>query len=145
MMPVGIIIGTHGESARELLKSAEMIIGKQENVEYITFVPGENTDTLIAKYKEKLNLIDSSQGVIFMVDLFGGSPYNASSTIALPEENMDVVTGVNIPMLLETLAMRSGANLSDLVDIAIRAGSEGVKSLKQTLPTTNENEGEDDL
>ncbi len=145
MMPVGIIIGTHGESARELLKSAEMIIGKQENVEYITFVPGENTDTLIAKYTEKLNLIDSSEGVIFMVDLFGGSPYNASSTIALPEENMDVVTGVNIPMLLETLSMRAGANVSDLVDTAIRAGSEGVKSLKQTLPKTNENEGEDDL
>ncbi|EMG26968.1 mannose/fructose/sorbose PTS transporter subunit IIA [Listeria fleischmannii] len=144
-MPVGIIIGTHGESARELLKSTEMIIGKQENVEYITFVPGENTDTLITKYNEKLDSIDTSQGVIFMVDLFGGSPYNASSRIALPQENMDVVTGVNIPMLLETFSMRANASIADLVNIAIHAGSEGVKSLKQSLPTTNENEGEDDL
>lgn len=78
-MPVGIIIGTHGEAARELLKSTEMIIGKQDNVEFITFVPGENTDTLITKYKEKLDKLDTSEGVIFMVDLFGGSPYNASS------------------------------------------------------------------
>ncbi|EIA21655.1 mannose/fructose/sorbose PTS transporter subunit IIA [Listeria fleischmannii] len=144
-MPVGIIIGTHGESARELLKSTEMIIGKQENVEYITFIPGENTDTLITKYNEKLDSIDTSQGVIFMVDLFGGSPYNASSRIALPQENMDVVTGVNIPMLLETFSMRANASIADLVNIAIQAGSEGVKSLKQSLPITNENEGEDDL
>ncbi|KFL17846.1 PTS system fructose IIA component family protein [Listeria monocytogenes FSL F6-684] len=51
-MPVGIIIGTHGEAARELLKSTEMIIGKQDNVEFITFVPGENTDTLITNTKK---------------------------------------------------------------------------------------------
>ncbi len=63
-MPVGIIIGTHGEAARELLKSTEMIIGKQDNVEFITFVPGENTDTLITKYKEKLDKLDTSEGVI---------------------------------------------------------------------------------
>ncbi|MBW5783651.1 mannose/fructose/sorbose PTS transporter subunit IIA [Listeria monocytogenes] len=144
-MPVGIIIGTHGEAARELLKSTEMIIGKQDNVEFITFVPGENTDTLITKYKEKLDKLDTSEGVIFMVDLFGDSPYNASSQIALPEDNMDVVTGVNIPMLLETLSMRAASNQKDLVETALTAGSGGVKSLKQSLPKIETEVGEDDL
>ncbi|EGY4468125.1 PTS mannose transporter subunit IID [Listeria monocytogenes] len=144
-MPVGIIIGTHGEAARELLKSTEMIIGKQDNVEFITFVPGENTDTLITKYKEKLDKLDTSEGVIFMVDLFGGSPYNASSQIALPEDNMDVVTGVNIPMLLETLSMRAASNQKDLVETALTAGSGGVKSLKQSLPKIETEVGEEDL
>ncbi|EDO1175762.1 PTS mannose transporter subunit IID [Listeria innocua] len=144
-MPVAIIIGTHGEAARELLKSAEMIIGKQDNVEFITFVPGENTDTLITKYKEKLDKLDTSEGVIFMVDLFGGSPYNASSQIAFPEENMDVITGVNIPMLLETLSMRAASNQKDLVKTAITAGSDGVKSLKASLPKKETEVGEDDL
>ncbi|MBC1630800.1 PTS mannose transporter subunit IID [Listeria welshimeri] len=144
-MPVAIIIGTHGEAARELLKSAEMIIGKQDNVEFITFIPGENTDTLITKYKEKLEKLDTSEGVIFMVDLFGGSPYNASSQVALPEEDMDVVTGVNIPMLLETLSMRPVSKQKDLVEIALTAGTGGVKSLKESLPKIDKEIGEDDL
>ncbi|WP_239256211.1 mannose/fructose/sorbose PTS transporter subunit IIA [Listeria ilorinensis] len=143
-MPVGIIIGTHGEAARELLKSAEMIIGAQENVAYITFVPGENTDTLITKFNEKLEEINTAEGVIFMVDLFGGSPYNAASQIALPADNMDVVTGVNIPMLLETLSMRAATGYADLIDTAINAGSGGVRSLKQSLPK-NEDTEEDEL
>ncbi|WP_099223580.1 mannose/fructose/sorbose PTS transporter subunit IIA [Listeria costaricensis] len=143
-MPVGIIIGTHGEAARELLKSAEMIIGTQENVAFITFVPGENTDTLITKFNEKLEEIDTAEGVIFMVDLFGGSPYNAASQIALPADQMDVVTGVNIPMLLETLSMRAATGFSEFVDIAINAGSGGVRSLKQSLPK-NEDTEEDEL
>ncbi|MCJ1721609.1 mannose/fructose/sorbose PTS transporter subunit IIA [Listeria ivanovii] len=144
-MPVGIVIGTHGESARELLKSAEMIIGKQDNVEFITFVPGENTDTLITKFNEKLEKMDTSEGVIFMVDLFGGSPYNASSQIALPKENMDVVTGVNIPMLLEVLSMRTASNQKDLVETDLKAGIGGVKSLKKSLPKMEKQVGEDDL
>ncbi|MBC2177032.1 PTS mannose transporter subunit IID [Listeria booriae] len=139
-MPVGIIIGTHGESARELLKSTEMIIGKQDNVEFITFVPGENTDTLIQKFTEKLNDIDASDGVLFMVDLFGGSPYNAASQIALPQEKMDVITGVNIPMLLETLSMRAVSGFDDLLNTALTAGSTGVKSLKQSLKDVEEDD-----
>ncbi|MBC1459186.1 mannose/fructose/sorbose PTS transporter subunit IIA [Listeria newyorkensis] len=139
-MPVGIIIGTHGESARELLKSTEMIIGKQDNVEFITFVPGENTDTLIQKLTDKLDAIDASEGVLFMVDLFGGSPYNAASQIALPKEKMDVVTGVNIPMLLETLSMRTVSGFEDLLNTALTAGREGVKSLKQALKNVEEDD-----
>lgn len=139
-MPVGIIIGTHGESARELLKSTEMIIGKQDNVEFITFVPGENTDTLIQKFTDKLDTIDASEGVLFMVDLFGGSPYNAASQIALPKEKMDVVTGINIPMLLETFSMRTVSGFDDLLNTALTAGREGVKSLKQSLKNVEEDD-----
>ncbi|EUJ23785.1 PTS mannose transporter subunit IID [Listeria grandensis] len=139
-MPVGIIIGTHGEAARELLKSTEMIIGKQENVEFITFVPGENTDTLIQKFNEKLDAIDDSEGVLFMVDLFGGSPYNAASQIALPKEKMDVITGTNIPMLLETLSMRAVSSFEDLLNTALTAGRDGVKSLKQSLKNVEEDD-----
>ncbi|MBE0791468.1 PTS mannose transporter subunit IID, partial [Escherichia coli] len=72
-------------------------------------------------------------------------PYNASSQIALPEDNMDVVTGVNIPMLLETLSMRAASNQKDLVETALTAGSGGVKSLKQSLPKIETEVGEDDL
>lgn len=99
---VAVIIGTHGKFSEELLKSSEMILGKQDNIGYITFKPGEGLEDLVSKYTEVINGLDSKDGVLFMVDLFGGSPYNAASMMAIENENMDVVTGVNLPMLLET-------------------------------------------
>ena len=130
---VAIILGTHGKSAVELLGSAEMIFGKQENVEAITFETGENTDDLLRKYNAKLENLNCEDGVIFMVDLFGGSPYNAAALLAAKDAKMDIVTGVSIPMLLETFGARSFSNLEELVDIAKNAGHEGIKSLKETL------------
>ncbi|WP_219620969.1 mannose/fructose/sorbose PTS transporter subunit IIA [Bacillus sp. V3-13] len=141
-MTTAIIIGTHGASAEQLLRSTEMIIGPQENVTFIDFVPGENTDTLITKFNEQLSKLDTAAGVLFMVDLFGGSPYNAASQIALPKPDYDVIAGVNIPMLLETLALRSGMGFDELVDTALKAGSMGVKSLRRSLVVTEESEEE---
>lgn len=58
------MIGTHGVAAEQLLRTTEMLIGEQENVSFIDFVPGENADTLFDKYTAKLADLDTSQGVI---------------------------------------------------------------------------------
>jgi len=65
---IAIIIGTHGSAAEQLLKTAEMILGEQDNVAFIDFVPGENAETLIEKYTAKLGGLDTSSGVLFLVD-----------------------------------------------------------------------------
>ncbi|SJZ56393.1 mannose/fructose/sorbose PTS transporter subunit IIA [Garciella nitratireducens] len=130
---IAIIVGTHGKLATELIRSGEMIVGNQENIAAITFESGENTDDLLAKYNEKLKNLNTTDGVLFMVDLFGGSPYNAAAMIAAKNFNMDIVTGVNIPMLLETLGARNSLKIVDLVITAKKAGQEGIKSLKETL------------
>ncbi|RBP46888.1 mannose/fructose/sorbose PTS transporter subunit IIA [Garciella nitratireducens] len=130
---IAIIVGTHGKLATELIRSSEMIVGNQENIAAITFESGENTDDLLAKYNEKLKNLNTTDGVLFMVDLFGGSPYNAAAMIAAKNFNMDIVTGVNIPMLLETLGARNSLKIVDLVITAKKAGQEGIKSLKETL------------
>ncbi|WP_432330471.1 mannose/fructose/sorbose PTS transporter subunit IIA [Yersinia enterocolitica] len=101
-MSIAIIIGTHGVAAEQLLKTTEMLIGEQENVAYIDFVPGENADTLVEKYTAKLEGLETSAGVIFLVDTWGGSPFNAASRIVTDKENYEVIAGVNIPMLVET-------------------------------------------
>lgn len=72
-MSIAIIIGTHGAAAEQLLKTAEMILGEQSNVAYIDFVPGENAETLIEKYNDRLTGLDTSKGVLFLVDTWGGS------------------------------------------------------------------------
>lgn len=134
-MSIAIIIGTHGAAAEQLLKTAEMILGEQANVAFIDFVPGENAETLIEKYNGKLTGLDTSSGVLFLVDTWGGSPFNAASRIVTDKENYEVVAGVNIPMLVETFMARDdNPSFAELVNIAVQTGREGVKALKTVEP-----------
>lgn len=130
-MSIAIIIGTHGGAAEQLLKTAEMILGKQENVSYIDFVPGENADTLVDKYNERISQLDTSDGVLFLVDMWGGSPFNAANRIVNDNEKYDVITGVNIPMLLDLFMARDDSpSMQELVATAIESGKAGIKAYR---------------
>lgn len=130
-MTIAIVIGTHGWAAEQLLKTAEMLLGEQENVGWIDFVPGENAETLIEKYTAQLEKLDTSKGVLFLVDTWGGSPFNAASRIVVDKENYEVIAGVNVPMLVETFMARDdNPSFDELVALAVETGSEGVKALK---------------
>ncbi|QGM80183.1 PTS mannose transporter subunit IIAB [Otariodibacter oris] len=131
-MSIAIIIATHGVAAEQLLKTTEMLIGEQENVAFIDFVPGENAETIIGKYQDKLatDLAHCDQ-VLFLVDTWGGSPFNAANRVAEGKDNMDIVTGVNVPMLVETFMARDdNPSLQELVEIALETGRGGVRALK---------------
>jgi PTS system mannose-specific IIB component len=128
---IAIVIGTHGWAAEQLLKTAEMLLGEQENVGWIDFVPGENAETLIEKYNAQLAKLDTTKGVLFLVDTWGGSPFNAASRIVVDKDQYEVIAGVNIPMLVETLMARDdNPSFDELVGIAVETGREGVKALK---------------
>ncbi|QBJ33450.1 PTS mannose transporter subunit IIAB [Hafnia alvei] len=134
-MSIAIIIGTHGAAAEQLLKTAEMLLGEQNNVAYIDFVPGENAETLIEKYNERLTHLDTSKGVIFLVDTWGGSPFNAASRIVTDKEHYEVITGVNVPMLVETFMARDDdPSFDELVALALETGREGVRALRAKEP-----------
>ena len=134
-MTIAIVIGTHGWAAEQLLKTAEMLLGEQQNVGWIDFVPGENAETLIEKYNARLAELDTSKGVLFLVDTWGGSPFNAASRIVVDKERYEVIAGVNIPMLVETLMARDDdPTYEELVAIAVETGREGVKALKAKEP-----------
>jgi len=128
---IAIVIGTHGWAAEQLLKTAEMLLGEQDNVGWIDFVPGENAETLIKKYNARLAELDTSKGVLFLVDTWGGSPFNAASRIVVDKPQYEVIAGVNIPMLVETLMARDDdPGFDELVAVAVETGREGVKALK---------------
>lgn len=131
-MTIAIIIATHGVAAEQLLKTTEMLIGEQENVATIDFVPGENAETIMRKYQEKLSTtLAHCDHVLFLVDTWGGSPFNAANRVAEGKDNMDIVTGVNVPMLVETFMARDDEpELSELVAIALETGRTGVRALR---------------
>ncbi len=131
-MAIGIIIATHGAAAEQLLKTTEMLIGKQDDIATIDFVAGENAESIIAKYQEKLSTtLSHCDQILFLVDTWGGSPFNAANRVAQDNEKMDVVTGVNIPMLIEVLMGRDdNPSLQELTEIALETGRGGVRALK---------------
>ncbi|HDR1571785.1 TPA: PTS mannose transporter subunit IIAB [Pasteurella multocida] len=109
-----------------------MLIGEQDNVATIDFVPGENAETIMTKYQEKLSTtLSHCDEVLFLVDTWGGSPFNAANRVADGKPNMDIVTGVNVPMLVETFMARDdGPTLPELVAIALETGRTGVRALR---------------
>ncbi|KMK51881.1 PTS mannose transporter subunit IIAB [[Actinobacillus] muris] len=131
-MSIAIIIATHGVAAEQLLKTTEMLIGEQSDVATIDFVPGENAETIMTKYQAKLaNELAHCEQVLFLVDTWGGSPFNAANRVAEGKDNMDIVTGVNVPMLVETFMARDdGPSLEELVEVALETGRLGVRALR---------------
>lgn len=131
---VGILIVTHGNFGTELLKSAELIIGKQENVETLGLNHGDSVDELYKKVKEAIQKLDTGGGVLILTDLFGGSPSNvAAAPLKGNKIRVESVSGVNLPMLIEALDLRTRENLPDMVNQIIQTGIEGIKNIRVEL------------
>lgn len=127
----GIIVGTHGIFAQEILKSCEMICGEQKNVRAVTLIPGEGPDDVVKKYEAAIAELDCDGGVLFLNDLFGGSPYNAACRLVIGNENYGIVTGVNLPMLIEMCSaqmMDDGSDIKALMEKAVEAGKNGTQT-----------------
>jgi PTS system mannose-specific IIA component len=111
---VGGIIIAHGKLAESLLKAAEVIAGKVENVPTISVMGGETTEEIKGKLEEAVKEVDKDDGVIIFTDMFGGSPTNIALSI-LKEGVVEILTGVNLPVLLRFLNYRSEVKFTDLV------------------------------
>ncbi|TYB33315.1 MAG: PTS sugar transporter subunit IIA [Flexistipes sinusarabici] len=122
---VGVILLTHGSLGIELLKTSEMIIGKQDKVDFLSVQSGASLgdlagdlDKLINKYKDG--------GVLILTDMFGGSPSNIAMAY-LEKNKVDIITGVNLPMLIKTFSMRKDIkNPQELGRAAIQTGKESI-------------------
>lgn len=130
---VGILVVAHGEMASGLLDAARMIVGDQEALLALSLQEMEDVEGLMDKVEGAISQVDTGEGVLVLVDLPGASPFNASARIAMQREGIEVVTGVNLPMLAELLVMRDGSSLEELVDIAKEAGISGVRTLSEIL------------
>lgn len=103
---VGIIIATHGEFAAGIKQSSSMILGEQEKVESVVFMPNEGPDDLYRKLQEAITKLETEE-ILFLVDLWGGSPFNqANRLLEESPENRAIVAGLNLPMLLEAYGER---------------------------------------
>ncbi len=105
------IIVTHGDFGRELLKSVEMIVGKQENACAISLNPGDSPEGLKNRILEAMN---GTGHICVFTDMYGGTPFNVSIDI-LQDRYFHLLTGVNFPMLIEYF-MKEDMNMDELVE-----------------------------
>ena len=132
---VGIILASHGDFAKGIMQSGSMIFGEQENVKAVTLMPSEGPDDLKAKMKDAIASFESQDEVLFLVDLWGGTPFNQAN--ALFEEHKDkwaIVAGLNLPMLIEAYGARlSMESAQEIAASILKSAKEGVKVKPEEL------------
>ncbi len=131
---IGIVIVSHLHLAEALLEATRMIYGKPEKTVAVPLLEGEGLEDLKAKVMEAIDSVDDGDGVLVLVDLFGGTTMNVSALIAAERNNVEIVAGVNLPMMLHVLFEREEAtSLRDLAEKALYAGKEGVVDVREKI------------
>ena len=137
---VGMILASHGEFANGILQSGTMIFGEQPDVKAVTLEPSEGPDDLKAKLEAAIATFDNQDEVLFLVDLWGGTPFNqANGLINGHEDQWAIVTGLNLPMLIEAYASRMSMETAHEIATHIcEVAREGVKTRPETLEPQKE-------
>jgi len=121
---VGVLVVTHGEFGAALLDAAQMILGPQQGIHSVSVLVSRGVDEILAELKAALSKLESGLGVLVLTDLFGGTPTTLSLSLR-KLGNIEVVAGVNLPMLLKVLQTRT-APLAELTAQAKSAGLQGI-------------------
>ncbi len=122
---VGAIIVTHGNLAVSLVEVAESITGKMENVRTVSVLNSDTTESIRGAISGAIKEVNSGSGVIIFTDMFGGTPTNVALSL-LEDGRVDVITGVNLPMLIKFIGNRTEKSLAE---VALLLKDYGQKSI----------------
>ena len=128
---IGIVVVTHGQLARELVAAAEMIIGEIPNVTAVSIGWQESPEDAEREIAIAVTRVESGKGTVVLTDMFGGTPSNLSLTF-LETGKVEVVTGVNLPMLIRLTSLRAEEEGENLREVAAEAAREGKDSIYLT-------------
>lgn len=128
----GIIIVTHVDYGSALLKAAEFIVGPVQDCTCIQVDSSLEVAETVTRLKEAVDRLSTGNGVVVLTDMFGGTPTNLSLSLIGSRTDVEVLTGVNLPMLLRVLSNRM-LPLPELAELAINAGCEGIIAAGQVL------------
>lgn len=125
---VKIILATHGEFAKAILESAEMIMGPQENITAISFYANESSNILMKKIEKELVQLSEDE-ILILTDLKGGTPFNTSLLLSM-KYKLTLLTGLNLPVLLEAIASKDIEEFAEgLGDKLVEAGSNSIEKI----------------
>ncbi|RLB19235.1 MAG: PTS sugar transporter [Deltaproteobacteria bacterium] len=122
---VGLLIISHCDLGREFLNAAELILGKLENADSISITTTANSEELLESISKKIESLNKGKGVLILTDMFGGTPSNLSLSF-LEDDTVEVLTGVNLPMVIAVAQDRDRLSLSELGEKAQEAGKRSI-------------------
>ena len=132
---IGVVLVTHGNLAKELVKVMEHVVGAQDQLTTITIDPDDDMEKRREDILSSVQFVDKGLGVIILTDMFGGTPSNLAISI-MEQENIDIIAGVNLPMLIKLASVRSTKNISEAVVQAREAGQKYIMVASQVLGPT---------
>ena len=123
---IGVIVATHGEFGNSLLSTLRMILGDIESIESLALVPEDSLESFQSKMEKALGKVDpGAAGALVLVDMLGGTPFNVAIQLS-QKRRLEVVTGVNLPMLIKVSTEREATDLKGLASETQKATRESI-------------------
>ena len=129
---IGLLIVTHSGLGREFLNAAEFIVGRLEAADAVSITQTADSEQIRKMIDEKVSALDTGEGVLILTDMLGGTPSNISLSF-LKEEMVEVLTGVNLPMVIAIAQNRGDMDLSKLAQMAQEAGKTSISLASKLL------------
>lgn len=130
---IGLVLITHGRLAEELRLAMEHVVGTQRNVATVCIGPDDDMEGRRADIHRCISEVDTGDGVVLLTDMFGGTPSNLAIS-QMDRKDIEVIGGVNLPMLVKLAKVRSNQPLADAVTCAESAGRKYIATASHILP-----------
>jgi PTS system mannose-specific IIA component len=131
---IGALVVSHGHLAQELVAAAEMIVGEIAHVQAVSIGWHDDVNEASKEIERRIAEVDSGSGVLILTDMFGGTPSNIAFSFHEPGK-VDVVTGVNLPMLIKITSQKEGDTLEALARSVREQGRSSISTASEFLST----------
>lgn len=129
---IGIVLVSHGNLANEFAKTLEHIVGPQESLVTVSLFPDDDMEVKRKEIQDAIQRVEKNQGVVILTDMFGGTPSNLAHSL-LKGQNVEIVAGMNLPLLIKLVSSRKTKSLHESVLLAQEAGRKYIHVASQTL------------
>ncbi len=129
---IGVVIVTHGLLAKEFLAALEHVVGRQEQIATICIQPEDDMEERRASILKAIIDVDNGDGCVLLTDMFGGTPSNLAIS-AMEESRVEVIAGINLPMLVKLARVREECPLPEAIRLAQEAGRKYINVASQVL------------
>jgi len=133
---IGMVLVTHGRLAEELRHAMEHVVGPQQGVATVCIGPEDDMENTRADIRRSIDSVDQGDGVVVLTDMFGGTPSNLAMQMTGQGRPVEVLAGVNLPLLVKLAKLRGTEPLAEAVDHALAAGRKYIASGKDVAAGT---------
>ncbi len=134
---IGLVLVTHGRLAEELIAALEHVVGPQPNVIAVCIGPDDDMEQRRTEILDSAAKADEGDGVVLLTDMFGGTPSNLAISV-MDKANVEVIAGVNLPMLIKLASVRKTEPLADAIEAAQEAGRKYINIASKLLSQDQE-------